>query len=196
MHTRETERMEQAGLVNDPKRIVAVAAQFGLELASDPDIAAGRAIAANLISDGIASVDAFIAMQRLTGASVLVRRENGVVTGMLGLFTLRLAGLRAIEAGSFNAIDPDWSQVARPGEEPAASYGWGFAATTEEGGRAAVKTSVALHRQLLWGAPTFTRTATPDGVRVILGSMGYRIYRADDPTLVWIPASPERPVSR
>lgn len=196
MHSRETERLEQIGRANDPERIAAVCSQFGLELANDDDIRAGRAIAATLISDGIASADTFIAMQRYTGASVFVLREAGVVTGMLGLFSLRAAGLRAIEEGTFDAIDPDWGMVAVAGEEPAATYGWGFAASTEAGGRAAVKASVALHRQLLWGVPTFTRTATPDGVRVILGSMGYRIYRESDPTLVWIPASRERPQAR
>jgi hypothetical protein len=196
MDTREYERLEQLGRANDPVRIAAVCAQFGLELAAEDDIRAGRAIAARLISDGIASAETFIAMQKLTGASVFVLREDGAVTGMLGFFILRAAGLKAIEGGTFDAIDPDWDMVALAGETPAAVYGWGFAATTERGGRAAVKASVDLHRRLFWGMPTFTRTATPDGVRVILGSMGYRIYREDDPTLVWIPASPERPVVR
>lgn len=196
MLTRDMERLEQIGRGNDPKRVAEICAQFGLELARDDDIRAGRAIAAQLIGDGIATAETFIAMQRLTGASVFVLRENGVVTGMLGLFMLREAGLKAIEDGVFDAINPDWNMVALPGEEPAAGYGWGFAATTEAGGRAAVKASVALQRQLFWGIPSFTRTATPDGVRVILGPMGYRIYREDDPTLVWVEAARQRPAAR
>jgi hypothetical protein len=196
MLTRDMEQLVQIGRANDPKLVAQVCAQFGLELASDDDIRAGRAIAARLIGEGIASANTFIAMQRITRASVFVLREEGVVTGMLGLFMLREAGLKAIEAGTFDAVNPNWSMVADPGEAPAAGYGWGFAASTEQGGRAAVKASVALQRQLFWGIPTFTRTATEDGVRVILGSMGYRVYRPDDPTLVWTPASPQRPAAR
>lgn len=182
-----TEQTE--GRVNDPERIAAVAASFGMALATDDDIRAGREIAARLIGEGIAAADTFIAMQRLTRSSVFVHREERVVTGMLGLFLLRPAGLRSIENGVFDAASPDMDLVARPGERPAACYGWGFAASTERGGSAAVRTAVALRERLFWAIPTFTRTATPDGVRVVLGSMGYRPYNQSDPTLVWRPAA-------
>lgn len=183
------------GRVSDPTQIAAVAAQFAMELASDDDIRAGREIAARLISDSIASAETFIAMQRLTRASVFVHREAGAVTGMLGLFLLRPVGLAAIQKAHFDAIAPDFDQVARPGETPAACYGWGFAATTDRGAGAAVKTAVAMQKRLFWAIPTFTRTATPDGARVILGPMGYQIYSASDPTLVWRPAALAAPAS-
>ena len=161
MNTPEVDRLVQLGRGNDPKRIVAIAERFGLHLADDEEIAAARAIAAALISERIASIETFIAMQRLTRSSVFVIKDGGAVTGMLGLFMLRPAGLRALEQGVFDAVNPDWDAVAREGEEVAAGYGWGFAATTEAGGRAAVKTSVALQRELFCGVPAFTRTATP-----------------------------------
>ena len=182
------------GRVNEPERICAVAALFGMSLAEEKDIVAGREIAARLIGEGIASVETFAAMQRLTRSSVFIFREDGEVTGMLGLFLLRPAGLRAVQAGEFDAVRPDVSLVASPGERPAACYGWGFAASTERGGSAAVKTAVALQQRLFWAIPTFTRTATPDGVRVILGPMGYQRYSKSDPSLVWRPPSLTAPV--
>jgi hypothetical protein len=181
------------GRVNDPERIAEVAASFDLAPASDDDIRMGRQIAARLIGEGIAAADTFIAMQRLTRSSVFVYREEGAVTGMLGLFLLRPVGLRAIEAGVFDAVTPDMDMVARPGERPAACYGWGFAASTERGGAAVVRTAVALQERLFWAIPTFTRTATPDGLRVILGPMGYQRYSQSDPMLVWRPAAASAP---
>jgi hypothetical protein len=175
------------GRVSDPDRIVAVANRFGMTLATDDQIRAAREIAAQLIGDGIASVDTFIAMQTLTESSMFVFVESGGVTGMLGLFLLSDRGLRALERGVFDAITPEREYVCPPRQTPAACYGWGFAATTEAGGRAAVKTAVAVCEELFWAIPTFTRTATPDGVRVILGPMGYVRYRESDPTLVWLP---------
>lgn len=182
-----------AGRVNDPDRICEVAAAFGMALAEDHEIVAGREIAAGLISDGIASAETFIAVQRLTRSSVFVYREEGAVTGMLGLFLLRPAGLQAVQNGTFDAVRPDVAYIASPGERPAACYGWGFAASTERGGSAAVRAAVALQQQLFWAIPTFTRTATPDGVRVILGPMGYQRYSASDPSLVWRPPAKSAP---
>lgn len=155
---------------------------------------AGRAIAAGLIGAGIASAETFIAMQRHTRSSVFVHLEDGEVTGMLGLFLLRASGLKAIQNGTFDAVNPDFAMVASPGERPAACYGWGFAASTERGGSAAVRAAVAMQQRLFWAIPTFTRTATPDGVRVILGPMGYQRYSESDPTLVWRPPSRSAPV--
>lgn len=182
-----------AGRVNDPERICEVAADFGMALADESEMSDGRAIAARLIGDGIASAETFIAMQRLTRSSVFVYREDQRVTGLLGLFPLRASGLAAIQNGTFDAVNPDLEMVARPYERPEAVYGWGFAALTERGGSAAVRAAVAMHRRLFWGIPTFTRTATPDGVRVILGPMGYQRYSQSDKTLVWRPPSATAP---
>jgi hypothetical protein len=186
---------ETDGRVSAPGLICAVAAEFGMKLADASEIAEGRAITARLISDGIASTEVFCAVQTITRASVFVYREGRAVTGMLGLFLVGSAGLRAIEDGAFDAVKPNYDLITRPGEIPAACYGWGFAGSTNVGGGAAVKASVALRDRLFWRIPVFTRTATEDGVRVITGKMGYQVYKASDPTLVWMPPSEEEPVS-
>lgn len=186
---------ETSGRVSAPGRICGVAAEFGMKLADDAEIRAAREIAAQLINDGIASAETFSAVQAITHASVFVFLEGRAVTGMLGLFLVRAAGLRAIENGAFDGVNPDLDMVARPGETPAACYGWGFAGTTNLGGGNAVKAAVALRNRLFWRIPVFTRTATPDGVRVITGKMGYQIYNPADPTLVWMPPAQAAPSS-
>lgn len=181
------------GRVSAPGLICAVAGEYGLKLAGDAEIREARTLTAKLISDGIATAEVFSRVQAITGASVFVYLEGRSVTGMLGLFLLRPAGLRAIEAGTFDAVTPNYDLITRPGEQPAACYGWGFAGTTQTGGGAAVKAAVALRNRLFWRIPVFTRTATPDGVRVITGKMGYQVYRKSDPALVWMPPSTEPP---
>ncbi len=184
---------ETEGRVSAPGRICGVAAEFGLKLAIDSEIRDARAITAKLISDSIASPEVFSAVQAITHASVFVYLEGRAVTGMLGLFLIRPSGLRAIESGTFDGINPDLDMVTRPGEMPAACYGWGFAGTTNVGGGAAVKAAVALRNRLFWRIPVFTRTATADGVRVITGKMGYEVYSESDPSLVWMRPAAEAP---
>lgn len=184
---------EMEGRISAPGRICGVAAEFGLKLANDAEIRDARAITAQRISDGIASPEVFSAVQAITHASLFVYLEGRAVTGMLGLFLIRPSGLRAIENGTFDGVNPDLDMVTRPGEIPAACYGWGFAGTTNLGGGAAVKAAVALRNRLFWRIPVFTRTATEDGVRVITGKMGYQVYSVSDPTLVWLPASQQAP---
>jgi hypothetical protein len=180
---------EIEGRVSAPGRISAVAAQFGLKLANNDECREARAIAARLIGEGIASAETFAAVQAITRASIFVHYEGRSITGMLGLILLRPVGLRAVQSGTFDGVTPDPDVIARPGETPAACYGWGFAGVSEAGGGAAVKAAVAMQRLLFWRIPVFTRTATADGVRVILGKMGYQVYSVADPTLVWRPAA-------
>lgn len=186
--------MLKKGRENLPERICDVTASFGLVLADLDQIRQARAISAALVGEGVAATETFVAVQQITQSSVFVYCENGAVTGVLGLFFLRQAGLDAIESGTFDAVNLDLDLIARPGEPPAAGYGWGFAATTQAGGRAVVKASAALRDKLFWGIPAFTRTATPDGVRVILGSLGYRPYGRGETTLVWMPALDAAPI--
>lgn len=190
-----SQRTETEGRVSSPGVICHVAAEFGLKLAQEEEIRAAREIASRLISPNITSSGVFIAVQAITRASIFVYTEGRAISGMLGFFSMRPAGLRAIQAGTFDAINLDLDLVARPGEIPAACYGWGFAGTTDVGRGAAVKASVALRQRLFWKVPVFTRAATADGVRVIQGKMGYQVYSVADPSLVWLPASPTAPAS-
>lgn len=178
---------ERESPVMDPSIIAEKCAQNGLEFASPAQIVAFRETAARLIDPSVATAAAFQRVQDHTGASVFVHLQQELVTGALALFFLRSEGLAQLLSGQLNPADPDLAVVCAPGQIAAAAYGWGFAATTREGGRAVVQAAVALRDDLYPGIPSFTRPATPDGERVILGSIGYRPYPAI-PGLAWIAA--------
>lgn len=172
--------------IMDPLLIAEKCNQMGMWLASREHIAAFRDTAARLIDPGVASTAVFEAVQDRTRASVFVHLENGTVTGALALFFFRAEGLAGLLGGVFNPAEPDLSGICAPGDTAHAAYGWGFAATTPAGGRAAVQASIALRDELFAAIPSFTRPATPDGERVLLGSIGYRPYPGV-PGLAWIP---------
>ena len=46
-------------------------------------------------------------VQNITGASVFVAREQGVVTGMTAFFLVRAEGMRALDEGRFDAVNID-----------------------------------------------------------------------------------------
>ena len=175
--------VDPRGKCTDPRRIRAVAALFDLAPASVPQINSGRLLAARLISNDLASVDFLAAVQRITNASLFVHCDSKEVTGVLGFFPVRAQGLAALEAGGFDARDFDLDIVARPGEIPEGVYAFGVAASTKAGGSAIIRASAAIQEALLWALPIYTRVATEDGARVLLGSLGF-VHVDNDPTLV------------
>jgi len=156
-----------------PAKVAAVAAQYGLEALGVPSLVEAHAIAVRLIGEGVAPAERLIALQAHFSASVFGLRESGQLTGLLAAFPLNALGLAAVENQSFDAAALDIELVSSPGERPAAYYGWGFAATTKDGARAVMRASSDIHRLLYWGAPTFARAVTNDGVRA-LQSIGFR----------------------
>ncbi|MES1200114.1 MAG: hypothetical protein ABUS57_01540 [Pseudomonadota bacterium] len=182
--------IDPTGRANQPERTRAVAALFDLRLADEDDIRVVREISSQRIGDAVASVETFSAVQRRTQSSVFVFGEKGAVSAMVGLFFLREPALALLDCCAFDASKPDLELIAPPGEPGAAAYGWGFVATSPAGGHAVVRAAMAFRDTLSWAIPTFTRTATEDGVRIIRGPMRYQIYRpGEDQTLVWLPPS-------
>lgn len=176
------------GRCADPERVRAVALQHRLILLEDDDIRSARALAARLVSGEVAAESVFIAVQRAAGAAIFGFLEDSALTALLAAFPVTARGLALLQGGAFNTLDIDLSTIAPPGETPAAYYGWGFAAATKDGGRAVVKASAQIHRELYWATPTFARAVTPDGLRA-LSSIGFRPTGAADESLLWIPAN-------
>ncbi len=167
-----------------PQNVATVAAQHGLEILDAPAIREARVLAVQLIGEGVASAERLIGLQSQFGAALFGLRQEGVLTGLLAAFPLNAAGLEALERDAFDAVELDTALVARPGEEPAAYYGWAFAATNHDGGRAVMMASVDIHRLLYWAVPTFARAATADGSRA-LQRIGFRPH-ATQPGLFMI----------
>jgi hypothetical protein len=174
--------VDPEGRCSDPRLINAVAAYCGVALAGPEDIAHARALCAARISENVVSVETLQMVQNITGASVFVAREQGVVTGMTAFFLVRAEGMRALDEGRFDAVNIDPALICRPREKPAGGYAWGFAGSTDRGAGRAVKASVAVRETLFWALPGYTRAATDDGARLIFGSLGFRPVEGD-PTL-------------
>jgi hypothetical protein len=152
------------------------------------DIEVARALAAELIGPQVTSVDTFADVHAKTRASVFVYRQDGRITGTLGIVPLRPPGLDAICAGTFDPRRPAGELVCGPTDPFAALYGWGFAARTRKAAAAVVTGSMQLRATVFAAIPCFTRAATPAGARVILSRMGYSPYPGSSSGLLISPA--------
>ena len=170
-----------------PQNVAAVAAQHRLEVLDAEAIREARALAVGLIGDGVASAQCLICLQSHFGAAIFGLRQEGALTGLLAAFPLNAEGFQALEQGAFDAVALDTALVARPGEEPAAYYGWAFAATNHDGGRAVMMASVDIHRLLYWAVPTYARAVTADGSRA-LQRIGFRPHAMQAGLFVIAPA--------
>jgi len=169
-------------------QILEIAGAYNLIEPTLEEVRFGRDIAACLIDANVAPADAYLQIQRHAGVCPLVYREDGQVTGMMAMLLLNIKGHVALRQGCFNAHTPSMNHLSAAEEPINAGYGWGFAATTKEAGRAVVGATDAFHRKLFHTIDCYTRAATPDGVRVLRGKLGYTsVPWPDDTGLIWIP---------
>jgi hypothetical protein len=170
----------------DPRDILNIARSFGLRALENNEIFAAREIAQARFSAPIVSAVLMASVQKITRSSLFTFEQDTIKTAFLAFFPLRPAGLQAIERFAFNPFDFDLTLVARPFEEPAAIYGWGFAANTDAGGRAVVRGLATIQGALFWAIPKYCHVATEDGERVVIGKMGYQRVAGPDPNLAVI----------
>ena len=177
------------GIEISPSDIATAASKFGLREPSSADIKLGRKIAAEKIHPGVAHAEEYERVANHSEICSLVYREGSDVTGMMAMLLLNAAGHMALRDGSFDAQHPSLSHLAEPGDLVSAGYGWGFVALTKEAGRAVVGATDGLRQQFFRPIDVYTRAATPDGVRVLEGLLGYRAVPWTEQTgLIWIPA--------
>lgn len=182
--------IDSAGKCSDRAQIAAVAARFRLVVLDDAGVSEGRALAARLLGERVAPEECFLAIQHAAGAAMLGFYESRALTGFLAFFPLNREGHARLQAGIFDAVNLDPLLIAWDGDTPAACYGWGFVASTKEGGRAIMKTSAALHQELFYATPTYARAVTADGLRA-LTSLGFRPEFWNDPRLLYL--APRQP---
>jgi hypothetical protein len=162
-----------------------------LEARDMPD---AHALAARLIGPGIASAATLSAVHERTGGdAVFVLWEQGEITGVVAYAPLNRDGLDALVRDDFDGVSPDLAHVAGEGERPRAAYGWGMAGSTPAGRKAVVQAGIALYERVLPDTPWFSRAATPDGRRVVLGKFGFSPAPwSGSGLMVRWPSSPER----
>lgn len=176
---------QNAGRCSDRALIGKVAARFGLQVLDDAGVKEGRALAARLLNEAVASEECFLLIHHAVGAAFLGFYEDAQLTGFMAAFPLNRDGHERVQSGAFDAINLDPLLVSWDGDPPEAYYGWGFVASTKEGGRAVVKASAALHQELFYATPTYARAVTADGLRA-LTSLGFRPVIWADPRLLYL----------
>lgn len=167
-------------------------APFDVRPASDAEIPAARAFAAQLIGKGIVTAADLERVHRLTGGAALYTTyEDGPLSGVLAFVLLNAAGLEAVRAGAFNALSPFAGHVARPGEPARAFYGWGVAATTKASARRVVDGARAILGGAVGHLPKFARPTTEAGHRLMRERLGFVDLPGSRDGLVWRPALEE-----
>jgi len=150
-------------------------AALGLRLATDDDIAEGHAMARRLVGPAIASLEAMLAVQHLTGcASFAMRGADGGLVGVLSVIPLASSAKASLADGGFDGLAPPASMLARPGQKASAFYGWGMAGLTPRGRAAVIAGAMKLQREVYGDLPFYARAATSEGEHVLHDRMGAR----------------------
>ena len=161
--------------------------ELGLDLPREGELAAGRAIMAALIGEGISTIDTIMGVHERNPLHVLVYREDQKVTGVLAFLLLRPAGLLSIVTDRFDGVAPDLDLIAGPDETPLAGYGWGLAAKTRKAAAAVLVGMDKIRNEIYPVIPFFARVATPDGRRVACGRLRYVPFPRSSNGLLWNP---------
>ena len=134
-------------------------------------------IAVDLIGPNIASADTLKRVHDQTGAGLFVAHERGIVTGVLALILLNSAGARAVRTDHFDGVDPPPAQIVQRGEEPAALYAWGMAATSLRTAQRLIQGYIGIDRVAVPQLDCFGRPATQAGARLMTGRLGFKPLR-------------------
>lgn len=156
-----------------------------LEPASWSEMTNVHALAQDMIGGEMADVATLRRVQAHMGAVVYIYREGLEITGFLASLLLTAKGQRALISGRFNGLDPALAHLCRPGEQPVAAYGWGYAGRTRRACAAVIRGAILGRRELCPELPFFTRGTTADGARLLSGRLDCQPFPVDQPGLYW-----------
>jgi hypothetical protein len=165
--------------------IRAAFAEFGVTPAEPREIAEAQAFASRLIGGKLVSPEKLASIHRTTGAGLFLVHEDGELTAIFAMVLLNPAGRRAVEADEFDSLDPPPRHVIGPGEEPAAIYGWGIAATNHPAAQRIIDACGLLGRTAAPHLPIFARPVTPRGLRLMVERMNFKPVPGSTTGLVW-----------
>jgi hypothetical protein len=153
------------------ERTIQAMAGLGFQLATPRDIVAGRAAAAALVGDDIASAATMLRVQARSRCAVFIARaQDGAPIAAVSAIPLTCVGADMILR--LDGLRPDPGLIARPADQPQAVYLWGAAGFTWRGRRLALAASLAIQRQAYPHLPLYARAATDDGDRALRQTMG------------------------
>ena len=170
--------------------ILALADRYGFGAVRPEEFPDVHVMASRLMNHPVSSCETFRAVQAVQAGSSLCFREDGVITGIMGVLLLRKPAVAQLKSGRFDGKDVDIELLSRGAERPAIGYGWGIAATTKAAGAAITALGMPLRLGPL-GALTFiTKAVTGAGRHVAITRFGYQPLRhADDDLLISAPVA-------
>ncbi len=172
----------------DPDAMLAVGLEAGLTPPTAEEIPLARGLASKLMEHEVVSEATLQAVLAIQPASLMIFREGSEVTAVYGQLLLGVSAVRAIFAGTFDALDVDTDHLSRAGETPALGYAWGLAASTKKGAAAILLNGRLVRARLFPELTIFTRTVTPIGRHIALNRYGYKPLRSpDDDLMVRLP---------
>jgi len=171
------------------RAVLRIAGEHGMSAVRYDEFPFVHDMASRLMDHDVSSVETFRAVQAIQPASSLCYREDGVVTGVLGLLLLRATALDQLMHGTFDGKDIDFDLLSRGAERPAVGYAWGIAATSRTAGAAVTAFSGPLGEGATGGITFVARAVTEVGRHVALTRFGFRPLRhPDDDMLISYPA--------
>ena len=154
----------------DIVRVAERAADFGFRHANIAELTAGIALAETLMGSKLATPEAVMRMDIVTGMTGWV---TGVpVDGIFFVLPLSPAGEQAVRDGSYNPAEPAAEHLAWHGRDVAGVYIGVYAGATKEARRAVMTAAAVLRVELFAQVPSFARGATEDGQRS-MASLGF-----------------------
>ena len=165
-------------------RVIEVSSPHGIAPVTPEDLPEAQDLATRLMEHKVASLETYLRVQTVQPAAVLISKEAGRITGVVGMLFLRQAGADQFLDGVFDALEPDSDLLTQEGESPVALYAWGVAASTKEGGQAILGGGGAVRFGLFPTITSLTRAVTGAGRHVALTRYGYRPMRHPDDDLM------------
>jgi hypothetical protein len=173
------------------KSVLEVAAPHKIAPATADDLLETQALAARLMDHKVAALETYLAVMAVQPAALLIHKEEGRVTGVVGMLFLRRSGVNQILRGRFNATEVDVDLLTPEGESPVAIYTWGVAAATKPAGTAILVGGSTVRQVLFPTISSFTKAVTGAGRHVAVDRYGFRPLRhAQDDLLVREPKWP------
>ena len=165
--------------------IRAAFAEFDVMPAEPEEVVEAQAFATRLIGGKLVSPAKLASIHATTGAGLFLVRENGELTALFAMVLLNADGRRAVEADEFDSLEPPPCHVIAEGEEPAAIYGWGIAATNHPAAQRIIDACGLLGRTAAPHLPVFARPVTPRGLRLMVERMNFKPVPGSTTGLVW-----------
>ncbi|MEZ5955223.1 MAG: hypothetical protein R3C13_13075 [Hyphomonas sp.] len=156
------------------------AAEFGFRRAGFADVAAGVALAEELMGSKIATAEDVMRMDVVTGMTAWVR--GNPVDGVFLTLPLSASGEQAVRNGTYVPAHPDPAHLAWQGKDVAGVYIGVYAGATKEARRAVMTAAALMRMEFFAPVPAFARGATEDGKRS-MASLGFQPLEGGLPDL-------------